>query len=771
MKLRLCLLLLVPAVCFAGTEEPALSDRKPWTPEISVQLRYFSLNFAHPENWPEPGPRHGEGILFSPDHQSFLFLDYGGDLRNDTTVARLQVFATAAVRTALEANARTVAPIQTLEMRSRSSYWPAMQGVHWDDDGSGVIFTGVTADLTLAAYRFDLATGTLRELAAIPRKWGERAGLHYEFQAGNLVSMATIPEPVSPEYPAQWLPRATGTAHGPSDGRSLLINADQPAAQRVIGYAACEGRPAHPIAGMTTRARLLPGCVAPKGGRAIIALARQPTDETSSIRVEDYQLVDLRSATLQRVGQVPKGKLPRPVWSPDGRWVLLLMPDPAAADVPHLCLLDATELKTAFLDVPTSISRTAFRARWLSPVSLLLADDQGIPDAGSVFTFSSGRWEARPATAEELAALTPKIADPGFAVAVQQDLNTPARVIASSGTHEIVLAEPDPLLMGVKRGRWREFVWKEADGREMRGVIMLPTGNILAGLPPLVIQPYSLLQPPNGDYRPFFRPDGLNKGGDAAAQALAASGFAVAWIDAWSNGAGSPAEGEAFVARVDAVIVELAQGKLIDPSRVGITGFPRGGYMSLFAATHPGHQPINAFICLDNFKGSIGREMQSAAEFGGSGLCSIWGSFFENRAVWMKNDTMTNADRVRAPVLFTGNIEGESRSNQMLMDELTLGSFVMAKRPYDYLLFPDGVHLLERPRERLFLMNAIVDWMRFWLKGEIPSDPERAARWAILRKQQDEVLKTPPPPKGNWVFVPEAETANTGKDAKAGTKK
>lgn len=37
--------------------------------------------------------------------------------------------------------------------------------------------------------------------------------------------------------------------------------------------------------------------------------------------------------------------------------------------------------------------------------------------------------------------------------------------------------------------------------------------------------------------------------------------------------------------------------------------------------------------------------------------------------------------------------------------------------------------------------EANLDWMFFWLKGEIPSDPERAARWSILRQQQNEVLK------------------------------
>lgn len=84
-----------------------------------------------------------------------------------------------------------------------------------------------------------------------------------------------------------------------------------------------------------------------------------------------------------------------------------------------------------------------------------------------------------------------------------------------------------------------------------------------------------------------------------------------------------------------------------------------------------------------------------------------------------------------------------------------IGAFQLNRIPAEFFFFPEGDHDLVRPNERLAMMTATVDWFSFWLKGEVPSDPDRAARWAILRQQQDEVLKTPPPPKGKWVFQPD----------------
>jgi len=42
--------------------------------------------------------------------------------------------------------------------------------------------------------------------------------------------------------------------------------------------------------------------------------------------------------------------------------------------------------------------------------------------------------------------------------------------------------------------------------------------------------------------------------------------------------------------------------------------------------------------------------------------------------------------------------------------------------------------------ERLKMMTSVVDRYCFWLKGEIPPDPERAKRWNRLRKMQEAVI-------------------------------
>ena len=113
---------------------------------------------------------------------------------------------------------------------------------------------------------------------------------------------------------------------------------------------------------------------------------------------------------------------------------------------------------------------------------------------------------------------------------------------------------------------------------------------------------------------------------------------------------------------------------------------------------------------------------------------------------------MFSAEQLRAPVLLF--MHGGNSTAQFAAE--TIGALRLNKKPFEFIFFPRGTHQLQSPRERYASLSTSVDWMGFWLKGEIPKDLERAARWAILRKQQDEVLKTPPPPKGKWVFVPDA---------------
>lgn len=71
----------------------------------------------------------------------------------------------------------------------------------------------------------------------------------------------------------------------------------------------------------------------------------------------------------------------------------------------------------------------------------------------------------------------------------------------------------------------------------------------------------------------------------------------------------------------------------------------------------------------------------------------------------------------------------------------TVGAFRYNRKPMEYLLFPHGTHLLQRPRERVAVMRASVDWMNFWLRGVDPGSEQgdRAERWRRMRADWEAV--------------------------------
>lgn len=47
------------------------------------------------------------------------------------------------------------------------------------------------------------------------------------------------------------------------------------------------------------------------------------------------------------------------------------------------------------------------------------------------------------------------------------------------------------------------------------------------------------------------------------------------------------------------------------------------------------------------------------------------------------------------------------------------------EKPVDYILLPEGSHILTKPYERHVAQQGMVDWFRFWLLGEEDPDPAR----------------------------------------------
>jgi predicted transcriptional regulator len=192
-----------------------------------------------------------------------------------------------------------------------------------------------------------------------------------------------------------------------------------------------------------------------------------------------------------------------------------------------------------------------------------------------------------------------------------------------------------------------------------------------------------------------------------------------------------------FVARIDAAVDALAAKGLIDRERVGLIGFSRAGFSTLYTITHPGKTRIKASIILDSMTGSWTEYTSSPENPGYDGSRnqyeSFWGkglSFWQNKEGFLRAAPIFNVDKVQGPTLFQyvndGSITGAPE---------ILGAYQLNGRPAEWMNFgPLGFHWLQTPHQRAESMTASVEWMDFWLNGVAPADEARSLRWSTLKR-------------------------------------
>jgi dipeptidyl aminopeptidase/acylaminoacyl peptidase len=426
-------------------------------------------------------------------------------------------------------------------------------------------------------------------------------------------------------------------------------------------------------------------------------------------------------------------------WSADSRAVLLMGAREASADQSALIVFDtlsaSSTLIAPFQDARGPVVRVQTKHNGNS-IIVTRASSSGLV-SNDAFGFEG----ARLVRSDQFAQMEADDAD-GVLLTLREGANRPPAVWTTVNNDHVAISPTDPALERIELQQQRPYRWRDFNGAVSVGGLTLPRGRRLHRLP-LIIQAYYY----NADR---FEPDGPHRGTSDAAQSLAARGFAVLQIDTGGLGQGGQAEGENFVARVDAAISSLAAEGIVDDNRVGLTGFSRAGYEVYYAVTHPGRHNFRAVVVADAFKGSYDEyltwaatdpsDMQSTPRWFASVSDS---SFWNDRDEWFAQETTFNVDRVRVPVLFTLN--GASVSASEVLP--TIGAFRLTRRPFEVLLFPRGEHLLRHPQERVLLTNAVVDWLSFWLLAYEDSSPakvEQYRRWrtvqaAWLRQQQWEV--------------------------------
>lgn len=715
----------------------------PWSPVTSIKVRYFSGVSNRTAVW--PGNSGFESpIRWSPNRRFLYFVSHRGDLDENKEQYELCIFRAKDLRNALTSE-RTFSP-EPIARISRfgsgvgvSADRGAFAEIAWLGDDTALDFIAPDLSDTFQAYRLSLPAATVTQMTSVPN--GARV---LEMRHESYV-MASPERPVTDaRQDSVGIPLDYGLDFG---GLQPLL---APAKYVRVLLGTAHNAP-FPIDNVMENW----GSFSPDGrSRTFRRRVTRDTDELIIVRAASMETISVKSvpASASRIAWL---------WSDDSRWLFLVARETrSTAQSASVIVLDASDGKVSCFPLQT---RVPVAMKW-SEVEGCLRLTERSGTLQQVFHRTDDDWVIStidtPAAARGSSAETGDLSDPSLmSVSIREDVNSPPEVVARIASREITISEPDSSLTGIDRCEVTPLEFDDSHGRKITAGLLMPKGSTKKV--PLVIQVDH-----EGRYsNRFFLPDGESPAFHAA-QSLAARGIAVVIVD--GNDISTPVDQEAvdFAGRIEGVVSAVARLADIDRSRIGISGHSRCGYWIYYYLTHPGGIAFSAAIVSDSFDGGYSTYLLSLRESGTAlfgGATGKWiglksgASFWTAKGDWLERETSFNADRIRTPILFSYHGQGYSRETLALQFDLYFGGQVGAllanRKPAQWLILPQSNHVPCLPAERLAAQEWTVDWFCFWLKDQIPSDTERAARWAILRQQQDEVLKTPPPPKGKWVFV------------------
>jgi dipeptidyl aminopeptidase/acylaminoacyl peptidase len=478
---------------------------------------------------------------------------------------------------------------------------------------------------------------------------------------------------------------------------------------------------------------------------------------------EEMILVDLESGTNSSLLDAPLGRTvgfwgpTEASWSPDGKSIILtdvMLPVSGGTESDEVGRLNAAYVvqvnpeSHAWSPVARLKQYSPADAHmWMPAVVQVDWQRTGVyvqygphGPAPETYRLIHGRWTQMPGSgpATDASDATP------LDVMIRQNLNSPpalfVKLPASSGYGQ--LWDPNPQFKEIAFGHAEAITWKDAYGREIRGILIEPPDFRPGRRYPLVIEARSYRQDQ-------FIVDGTYATA-VAAQAMAADELMVLQ-------AGEPEvpTDESFrkgtaaaLAGYQAAIAKLSGEGLIDPHRAGIIGFSRTCDNVMHAVTQDPDLFAAATIANGFTYGPMGYletvddSIDDAAmkqwwlHYGGNPLGDALGTF-------ERESMLFNLHRVVTPV----RVETRDPAD-ILTDWETYAGLRSLNGPVDLIVLPYATHIVTMPTDVYESQQGDVDWFRFWLQGYQDPDPakkEQYLRWEHLRELRDADLKTRQP--------------------------
>jgi len=301
-------------------------------------------------------------------------------------------------------------------------------------------------------------------------------------------------------------------------------------------------------------------------------------------------------------------------------------------------------------------------------------------------------------------------------------------VIASDGARKSLLMYLNPQFQDLAFAMVEEVSWKNPLGDEEKGGLYWPVDYVAGRRYPLVIQTHA------------WSPDRFWMDGPwataFAAQPLAGKGFFVLQLgeESAENLSDTPKEAPTAVAAYESAIDYLDGRRLIDRNLVGIIGFSRTCYYVTHMLAFSKYR-IAAAVIADGVDANYFQyfAFSNAAPDLAAEVEALNGGapFGDALPSWTNRVSAFHMDQVQAPLRIQALGPGS------LLEEWNWFSGLSGLgKPVDMVYLPDGVHILEKPWDRMVSQQGDVDWFCFWLKGEEYPDQaktEQYKRWRELR--------------------------------------
>ena len=449
------------------------------------------------------------------------------------------------------------------------------------------------------------------------------------------------------------------------------------------------------------------------------AYYNQPLNKNAFIRrlAAPYGLVNPNTGKVEVLIDAPHPVSERyeggdALWGPAGKSVLIytLLPD-APADPPKWVEVDIATRKATPLGLPKDWHPIAWAA---DGKSLILSGKDG--KFGNVPRTSTG-WG--------------KFVETGAAKGFNKDWSVATNGQKLIGVRDASLTPPElatyelnsgkvedlsnfnPQLHERKYGSVELWHWPSTSQKDAAGFLIKPVGYKPGTRYPLVVLLDDNTMGRVGE--PYLLDASWQLSGHAI-QMLAAQGYVVLYPrePILRDVVETDAEGKRVREYLESAVAELDKEGLIDPKRVGLSGWSRAGYYTDYMLIHS----------------SINFAAASAIDGGGVEYNDGMRAFSDDELKHIRTPKLLEAHGLTSLVWLAG-----------MADRMTsLG------KPNDILYFATASHSTTRPQHRLRSLGTHLDWWNFWLKGQEDPDPIKAdqyTHWRKLRETQKSAGKLP----------------------------